>query len=240
MTTLRQKLTVEFIGTFFLVFTVGVAVANAGTLAPLAIGSALMVMVFAGGHISGAHYNPAVSTAVFGRGKMSGRDYVSYVATQLVAGVLAGLVVRGVFSAAPAAAVAGAGKMLLVEALFTFALAYVVLNVATAKGTENNSFYGLAIGFTVATGAFAVGKISGGVFNPAVAFGGSVLGIFAWSHIWIYLLAEIVAGALAAGVFLLVQPAEKADGQLRAAEPEADMGRGAIDATAAQAGRTAA
>ena len=240
MTTLRQKLTVEFIGTFFLVFTVGVAVANAGTLAPLAIGSALMVMVFAGGHVSGAHYNPAVSTAVFARGKMSPRDYVCYVATQLVAGVLAGLVVRGVFSAAPTAAVAGAGKMLLVEALFTFALAFVVLSVATAKGTENNSFYGLAIGFTVATGAFAVGKVSGGAFNPAVAFGGSVLGIFAWSHIWIYLLAEIVAGALAAGVFLLVQPAEKPEGQLRAAEPEADMGRGALDATGAQAGRTAA
>ena len=240
MTTLRQKLTVEFIGTFFLVFTVGVAVANAGSLAPLAIGSALMVMVFAGGHVSGAHYNPAVSTAVFARGKMSRSDYVSYVATQLVAGVLAGLVVRGVFSAAPAAAVAGAGKMLLVEALFTFALAYVVLNVATAKGTENNSFYGLAIGFTVATGAFAVGNISGGAFNPAVAFGGSVLGIFSWSHIWIYLLAEIVAGAVAAWVFLLVQPGEKADGQLRAAEPDADINRGALDATAAQAGRTAA
>jgi aquaporin Z len=223
MTALNRKLTVEFIGTFFLVFTVGTAVATAGTLAPLAIGSALMVMVFAGGHISGGHYNPAVSTAVFARGKLTGTEYVSYVVTQVVAGILAGLLVRGVFPVHGAAAVAGTGKMLLVEFLFTFALCYVVLNVATAKGTENNSFYGLAIGFTVATGAFAVGKISGGAFNPAVAFGASALGLFTWSHIWIYLLAEFVAGGVAAGVFLLTQPAEQADGQVRAVDRDREI-----------------
>jgi aquaporin Z len=219
MTTLNRKLIVEFIGTFFLVFTVGTAVAKAGMLAPLAIGSALMVMVFAGGHVSGGHYNPAVSTAAFARGKLTLGEYVPYVVTQAVGGILAGLLVRGVFPVHSAAAVAGSGKMLLVEFLFTFALCYVVLNVATAKGTENNSFYGLAIGFTVATGAFAVGSISGGAFNPAVALGASALGLFTWSHIWIYLLAEFVAGAVAAGVFLLTQPAEKVGGQVRAVEP---------------------
>jgi aquaporin Z len=222
MTLLTRKLIVEFIGTFFLMFTVGTAVATAGTLAPLAIGSALMVMVFAGGHISGGHYNPAVSTAVFARGKMTLGEYVPYIVTQAVGAILAGLLVRGVFPVHAAAAVAGTGKMLLVEFVFTFALAYVVLNVATARGTENNSFYGLAIGFTVMVGAFAVGKISGGAFNPAVALGASALGLFAWSHIWIYLLAELVAGAAAAGVFLLTQPAEKPARDVRAVDADGE------------------
>jgi aquaporin Z len=215
--TLSRKLTVEFIGSFFLMFTVGMAVATAGNLAPLAIGGVLMVMVFAGGHISGAHYNPAVSTAVLVRGGMVVADFLPYVVTQSVAAIVAGLLVRGLGYAPDApAAVAGTGTMLVVELLFTFALAYVVLNVATAKDTANNSFYGLAIGSTLATGAFAAGSLTGAVFNPAVALGASVLGVLAWSHIWIYLLAELVAGSLAAGVFLFTQP----DGRASTAQPD--------------------
>ena len=134
---IERKLVVEFIGTFFLVFTVGMGVANAGNLAPLAIGSALMVMIFAGGHISGGHYNPAVSTAVFLRGKMEQNEYAAYVVTQIVGGVVAALVVIILdFNYDETADLAGAGKMLIVEFLFTFALAYVVLNVATTRGTE--------------------------------------------------------------------------------------------------------
>ena len=217
---LSRKLVVEFIGTFFLVFTVATATnpkSGAGTLAPLAIGSVLMVMVFAGGHISGGHYNPAVSTAVLVRGKMLASEWGAYVIVQLVAGVLAGLLGRGVLGAGHAGAVASTWKMLVVEFLFTFALAYVVLNVATARGTEGNSFYGLAIGFTVGAGAFAVGGISGGAFNPAVALGASVLGIFKWSHIWIYFIACLLGGAVAAGTFLFVQEAEKLEGDIEAA-----------------------
>jgi aquaporin Z len=216
---LDRKLSVEFVGTFFLVFTVGMATAKtgAGVLAPLAIGSVLMVMVFAGGHISGGHYNPAVSTAVLIRGKMSGPEWVGYLITQLVAGVLAGLLARGFNGGGHAIATASTWKMLVAEFLFTFALAYVVLNVATARGTEGNSFYGLAIGFTVATGAFAVGGISGGAFNPAVALGASVMGIFKWSHIWIYLLAGFVGGIVAAAAFLYVQAGEKLEGDVEAA-----------------------
>jgi aquaporin Z len=222
--TLTRKLTVEFIGTFFLMFTIGTAVSKAGSLAPLAIGSVLMVMVFAGGHISGAHYNPAVSTAVLARGKMTVGEYVPYVIAQAVAAIVAALLVRALGYAPNAhAAVAGTGSMLVVEFLFTFGLAWVVLNVATARGTENNSFYGLAIGFTVAAGAFAVGPVSGAAFNPAVALGASLLGLFPWSHIWVYLLAELAAGVVAAGVFLLTQPAEKAVGQQRAAEPDGEI-----------------
>ena len=232
MSLLPRKLTVEFIGTFFLMFTIGTAVATAGTLAPLAIGSAVMVMVFSGGHISGGHYNPAVSTAVFARGKMTLTEYVTYILAQAVGALAAGAIIRGVFPVHAPAATAGSGKMLLVEFLFTFALCYVVLNVATTRDTENNSFYGLAIGFTVATGAFAVGKISGGAFNPAVALGASVLGLFMWSHIWIYLLAELVAAFAAAGVFLFTQPGERAGGQVRAAEPGSEIGRRVLDPAA--------
>jgi aquaporin Z len=217
---LGRKLVVEFIGTFFLVFTVCMATnpkTGAGALAPLAIGAVLMVMVFAGGHISGGHYNPAVSTAVLIRGKIAAADWRAYVVTQFLAAIVAALIARVVSGGGHAGATPGVGKMLIVEFLFTFALAYVVLNVATASGTEGNSFYGLAIGFTVAAGAFAVGGISGGAFNPAVALGASVLGIFKWSHIWIYLVAPPLGGVAAAQVFLYVQPAEKPEGDLEAA-----------------------
>jgi aquaporin Z len=207
MTDLRRKITVEFIGAFLLMFTVGMAVARAGTLAPLAIGGALMIMVFAGGHISGGHYNPAVSIAVLLRGKLPGGDCAAYMATQFAAAALAGLVVIALgYQPARPMALAGTGTMIVAEFLFTFALAFVVLNVSTAKDTENNSFFGLAIGFTLATGALAVGSLSGGAFNPAVALGASVLGLFSWSHIWIYLIAEFAGGAVAAGAFLLTQP----------------------------------
>jgi aquaporin Z len=206
---MRSKLAVEFIGTFFLVLTVGAAAAGGGRWAALAIGGALMVMVFAGGHVSGGHYNPAVSLAVLVRGKLTGRECAGYVLAQAVAAVAAAGVVS-LLGDAPKAAlpVAGTGKMLLAEFLFTFALAYVVLHVATAGDTEGNSFYGLAIGFTLAVGILAVGSISGGAFNPAVALGASVLGLFAWGHIWIYLVAELAGGLGAALAFRLTRPAE--------------------------------
>jgi aquaporin Z len=216
---IERKLGVEFIGTFFLVLTVGMTVTTDGALAPLAIGAVLMVMVFAGGHVSGAHYNPAVSTAVLVRGRMTPNEYVAYVVTQLVAALVAAGVVSILgYTAKSAAPVAGAGKMLIAEFLFTFALAYVVLNVAYAKSTEGNSFYGLAIGFTVAAGIFAVGSVSGGAFNPAVAIGGTVMGLFSWGHIWIYLVANFAGGAVAAYAFRLTEPGERPTGARRLAE----------------------
>jgi aquaporin Z len=229
---IRRKLAVEFIGTFFLVFTVGMASKTAGTFAPLAIGAVLMVMVFAGGHVSGGHYNPAVSTAVLLRGKLSQAEYVPYVATQVLAGIVAALVVIALgYDPATPIPTAGIGSMLVVEFLFTFALAYVVLNVATAKSTEGNSFYGLAIGFTLATGIFAVGSISGGAFNPAVAVGATLMGVFSWSHIWIYLLANLLGGAAAAEAFRLIEPIERPT-ELRAAERQANVGSSGREAAA--------
>jgi aquaporin Z len=101
------------------------------------------------------------------------------------------------------------GPALLAEFLFTFALAFVVLNVATSKGTAGNSFYGLAIGMTVMAGAFAVGNISGGVFNPAVAVGISIMGLSSWGNIWIYLVANFAAALVAALAFKAVNSADK-------------------------------
>ena len=205
---LPRKLVVEFIGTFIFVFAFGEALANAGRFAPLAIGSAFMVMVFAGGHISGGHYNPAVSTAALVRGKLPGDEFLPYIFAQVAGAILAAVVFLGVEDEAVAGEFAGVGTMLVVEFLFTFALCWVVLHTATAVGTEGNSFYGLAIGFTVMVGAYAVGALSGGAFNPAVAVGASIMGFFSWGDIWIYLFATLLGGAVAALAFLYVNPAE--------------------------------
>jgi aquaporin Z len=207
---MRRYLT-EFVGTFFLVFTVCCTGLGKVALAPLAIGAVLMVMVFAGGHISGAHYNPAVSLAVLLRGKLPASDLIPYWVAQLVAGLLAAVVARFVINpqTVTAFSVSGARGIiaaLLAEFLFTFALAYVVLNVATSKDHPNNSFYGLAIGFTVLAGAFAVGSVSGGAFNPAVGFGIYAAGLVSASMIWIFLVGELVGAALAALTFRFINP----------------------------------
>src|SRR5262245_39958059 len=199
-----NKYITELIGTFFLVFMIGCTVVGngAGAWAPLAIGSTLMVMVFAGGHISGGHYNPAVTLGVWLRGKCETRDVAPYMISQIIGSVLAALAVKYLKTGAVVTPMSLTTlPALLAEFLFTFALVFVVLSTATAKGTAGNSFYGLAIGFTVMTGAFAVGNISGGAFNPAVAVGICVMKLAEWPNIWVYWLAEFVAGAAAALLF---------------------------------------
>lgn len=204
-----HKYLTEFIGTFFLVLSIGLASANAGPFAPLAIGATLMVMVFMGGHISGAHYNPAVSLAVLLRGAMGPVDFVIYVVVQLIGAVLAAVavfyIIGSTFAPAPNLNSYSLLGVLLVEFLYTFALCLVVLNVATAKKAANNSYFGLAIGFTVTAAAFSAGGISGGAFNPAVGVGPTIvhanMGTGTYEHVWIYLAAPFAGGALAAIVF---------------------------------------
>jgi aquaporin Z len=210
---LPKKLVVEFIGTFFLVFTVGMTVKGpdgAGALAALAIGSSLMIMVYAGGHFSGGHYNPAVTLGVTLRGKLPRSETIPYWGAQFLAGVAAAAIVwfiKGTatgytppISAGPPVEYNFFAKP-LVEFLFTFALVYLVLNAATAKGTAGNSFYGLAIGFTVVVGAFAVGPVSGGAFNPAVGLGVTLMGLASITNLIIYLIADFAGGAAAALLF---------------------------------------
>ena len=204
-----NKYIIEFIGTFFLVLTIGLAVSSGTDLAPIAIGSILMVMIFMGGHISGGHYNPAVTLAAFIRGAIKINDAVIYMVVQ-IAGGLAAAIVAG-FLASTITVAQGEGvtdiQALVAEFLFTFALASVVLNTATSKDHPNNSFYGLAIGFTVLAGAYAAGPISGAAFNPAVAIGLNVVG-GAMGNIWIYLVGCLAGGAAAGIVFRITNPAE--------------------------------
>ncbi len=206
-----KKYIVEFIATFFLVFTIGMTVISPGigSFAPIAIGAVLMIMIFAIGHISGGHVNPAVTVAVWLRGKCSTGDVPGYIISQLLAAVVASYAVcylKGEGIDAVVAKEIAVGPALLAEFLFTFALAYVVLNVATSKGTAGNSFYGLAIGMTVMVGAFAVGGISGGAFNPAVAVGISLMGLSAWANLWVFLVANFAGGVVAALVFKITSP----------------------------------
>lgn len=207
-----NKYVTEFIGTFFLVLTVGcsVVIGGTGVIAPLAIGSALMVMIYAGGHISGGHYNPAVTLGVYLRGRCPKTDVVPYWVSQFAAAALAALVLNYLKGETnPSPMVLKIGPALLAEFLYTFALVYVVLNSATAKANAGNSFYGLAIGFTVMTGAFAVGSISSAAFNPAVALGVSFMGLSAWANLWVYLVANFCGGFVAASVFKFVNPEDK-------------------------------
>ena len=204
---MRNILT-EFIGTFFLVLTIGLTALSGTPFAPLAIGAALMVMAYMGGHISGAHYNPAVTLAVVLRGRLAAKNAVPYMSAQFAGALAAALATRAItgqtFAPTPAA-LASPLAALLVEVLFTFALALVVLNVGTSSKTEGNPFYGLAIGFTVLAGAFAGGPISGGAFNPAVGVGPTVvhalLGGGTFAHLWLYLVGPAVGGILAVLAF---------------------------------------
>ncbi len=204
-----KKYLVEFIGTFFLVFTVGMTVRSGAPLAPLAIGASLMVMIFAGGHVSGGHFNPAVTLAVFVRGKLETKDVVPYWVAQFLAGLVAALIVTFLIGPKPASpALHGTIPSAIVEFLFTFALAWVVLNVATHKSTAGNSFYGLAIGTTVMTGAIAVGGVSGGAFNPAVGLGVFTMGLESAKQLGVYLGADLAGGLVAALTYKVVHGAD--------------------------------
>ena len=208
-----NKYLTEFIGTMFLVLVVGVAAIGgaAGAMAPMAIGTTLMVMVYAGGHISGGHYNPAVTLAVLVRGKIDIGGAITYWIAQLGGALAAWAIATFIFDVegADTSAVTSVSQGLGAEILGTFALAYVVLNTATAKGTNGNSFYGLAIGFTVMACAYTFGGFSGGAFNPAVAIGACLMKGFIWADLWIYLVGCLAGGVLAGLVFNMNNPDDK-------------------------------
>ena len=206
-----NKYLVEFIGTFFLVLTIGMVVIEpgAGALAPLAIGSMLAVMVYAGGHISGGHYNPAVTLAVWLRGKSTAGRALAYMAVQIVASVVAAFIalfMKG--NPAVSGTTLDPAPALIGEFLFTFALAFVVLNVATAKATEGNSYFGFAIGFTLVVAIYSLASVSGGAINPAVGIGITVMGLSSLGNLWVYLLATFLGGAAAALAFRGLHPSD--------------------------------
>ena len=211
---LLRKLITEALGTFFLVLTIGITAQLSLPTAPVAIGGILAVMVYMGGAISGAHYNPAVTFAVYLRGKIPAGEALRYAAAQIVGSTAAALTVYAIlfhdaFLPAPNRS-ASVFLVIAVEALFTFALALVVLNVATTRESEGNSYFGAAIGGTVMVGAFTVGPISGAVFNPAVAIGPGLvtllLGDGDSTQVIYYIVGPLIGAALAAGVFRLQHP----------------------------------
>ena len=207
-----NKYLAEFIGTFFLVLTIGCTVipGATGVIAPLAIGAALMAMVFAGGHISGAHFNPAVTLAVFVRGRFDAKEVLPYWIAQVAGGAAAAFIAMFlVGKSGEPLVITNLPQAFVAEFLFTFALAYVVLNCATAKGTLDNSFYGLAIGMTVMVGAFSVGSISGGAFNPAVAVAVGLMKIVSLSQIWLHIVADLVGALVAAFAFKALNPDDR-------------------------------
>jgi aquaporin Z len=206
-----RKYVVEFIGTFFLVLTVGATgiAASPDVIPALAIGAVLMVMIYAGGHVSGAHYNPAVTVAVFLRGRCAAVDVVPYWIAQLAGAAAASGILLGFKTAKAITLDANVPAAFASEFFFTFALAYVVLNVATAKATAGNSYFGLAIGFTVVAGAFSIGHVSGGAFNPAVIFGAMIMGMLPWGKLWLYLAAQLLAAGAAAMLFKWINPEDR-------------------------------
>jgi len=211
---LCAKATVEFLGTFLLCFTITCAAGQAAPLAAVAIGSTLMCAIFAGGHISGAHYNPAVTLAVYIRGKCTLQEALAFWPAQFVAGFAGGGVgLLALPSSYPSGgypalgAGVSEGSAFLAELILTFALTHNILHVATSDKQANNSYYGLAIGWTVLSGAISVGSISGGCFNPAVAMLTVVNGE-ASSELWVHIVGPLLGGFISGVVFRATRPSE--------------------------------
>ena len=206
--TMQQKLTTEFIGTFFLSLTICTAAVygSAGDYAPFGIAATLMVMIYAGGHISGAHYNPAVTVSIYLRGACEKDEVLPYIASQVIAAVSAAIVVENLLF--PDAVVPGfelGNDAVVAELLFTFALAYVILNVATTESTSGNGYYGAAIALVVLAGAITVGSISLASFNPAVTSALIVSGKLTIADSWMHFVPQFVGAVLATYVYKSTQ-----------------------------------
>ena len=205
--TLQQKLIAEFIGTFFLALTICTAAVHgsAGDYAPFAIAATLMVMIYGVGHISGAHFNPAVTIAIWLRGACEKNDVAPYIAVQIIAGALAALASEMFAETSVTALEMDTTQALGAEFLYTFALVFVILNVATSEATEGNGYYGAAIAFVVLAGALTVGEFSGGSFNPAVTGALFVSGVVEVADLWIHLVPQFIAGILAVQAYKVTQ-----------------------------------
>ena len=205
MKELLKKCFIELIGTFFFVFTIGCALFpnERVSFPPLAIGFVLMLLVYMGRHISGGHYNPAVSLSCAIRGALKWKDFPAYMASQFVGGALGALLTGYIVAVPPYARETSFSimPMIICEFLFTFLLCYVVLQTATSKKTEGNSFFGLAIGSVVMVGLLATVGTCYSAFNPAVALGFYVMKIAQTKLITYTILTNFVAGAAAAGAY---------------------------------------
>lgn len=199
-----KALLVEFVGTFVLVLTFGLTLVppGVGPFAPLAIGLMLAALLYAGGPVSGGHFNPAVTLGAWLRGKCAGRVLLPYALVQIAGGAVAAVLVNYLRSGGVAASsmpvVHDLVKVGVVELLFTFTLVYVFLAATTSSPSAGNPWSGLATGAAVLGGMYAGLPLSGGAYNPAVSIGMSLMGLGSWDLLWMYVLAELAGGALAA------------------------------------------
>lgn len=203
---MKNKLIAEFIGTYFLYLIIGMCVTppGAAALTPLAIGVGLAAMVYSCGHISKAHFNPATTVAYFCAGTHTRKAFLPFVAVILAGAACAALTIavlnpEGLSQVTPLEI--DSLRVIVAEFAFTFALMWVILNVAIAKGTQGNGFYGLAIGAIVAAGAYAVGPISFAAFNPAVTLALCINGFLPWSALALYVIVQVIAAAVAGRLF---------------------------------------
>jgi len=207
--TLQQKLVTEFIGTFFLSLTICTAAVygSAGEYAPFGIASTLMVMIYAGGNISGAHYNPAVTVSIYLRGACLKDEVLPYIVSQVTAAISGALLVEYLlFPEGLSPQMANLGTDAVVaELLFTFALVYVILNVATTESTSGNGYYGAAIALVVFAGAITVGSISLASFNPAVTSALIISGKISIADSWMHFIPQFVGAILATCVYKYTQ-----------------------------------
>lgn len=200
-----RRYATELVGTLALVFTVGCAVLGdqPGVLPPIALGAVLAAVVLACAPVSGAHVNPAVTLAFVLRGRTPSSELLSYWAAQLIGGLLGAVAAHYVTDAhgtSPELHGREIVATLLGEALFAFLLVLVVLAVTTPEPLDVTR-YALAVGLTVTAGAFALGTLAGGAFNPAVAVGAWVVGLVAGPSLWVFLVADVVGATAAALAF---------------------------------------
>merc|ERR1719198_1977663 len=208
---LVSRLTAEFIGTYFLVLTVGLNVLGKSPAGAFSIAASLMCMICALGDVSGANFNPAVSLALIINGALDGATAGAYMGVQVVGGIAAAFTYFAIYGgkAFPLGPGPGydLGQAAWAEIDFTFVLCLVVLAVAVHPKTKSENFFPLAIGSCVTVGGFAIGSISGGSLNPAVSFGlasaatlshgiGSVINAAG------YTVFEFIGAAIAAGLVM--------------------------------------
>jgi aquaporin Z len=212
-----RRLSAEFIGTFFLVLTICMTTYAkvSADLQPLAIGLMLIGLIYAHGYLSAALFNPAVTLAFWLRGRIETKDALAYIVVQFVAAIAAASLTIGLTIAkpimqpiAPTPQYFALIPAILAEITGAFLLSWVILNVATSKTLEGNSFYGLAIGCTVSGLIYTFGSVSGSVFNPAVAVALCVSNIANWANLWIYLVGSFAGAALAALTFRFINREE--------------------------------
>lgn len=206
---MAKRALAELIGTFlFCLFICLTSMGSHVVWAPWVGGLVLASLIYANGHISGAHLNPMVTLSLFLRGKVNLNMVPTYILTQLGGGALAALISMLLINKVPTQVVEDLStktlEAILSEFLGSLAIAYVILNVTTSKNTQGNDYYGIAIGLSYAAVSSAFGEISGGILNPALALAVGITKLSSFSNLWIYWVGQFLGGVMAAVLFLFI------------------------------------